>query len=88
MSIKKFIFFLVYTMVMHAAPGCMDNSWHMCKPFDNKNYHLVSRHYSSRHATHCQCSCRHISLDRGYCTDCGHYRDLQPWVIVRPQAAR
>lgn len=80
------IFFLCYGALTCAAPGCIDNSWHMSKPFDNKEYHIVSSQFGAENS-HCQCSCRKVSHDRGYCYECGHYRDLQPWVIVRNRKA-
>jgi hypothetical protein len=84
---KKNLFWygLTYYMSIFAARGCLEKSWHMAKPFDNKEYHVVSRNYGGS-TTYCQCPCRRISHDRGYCYDCGHYRDLQPWVVIRSGA--
>lgn len=73
---------LFFTNVFVASPGCMDNSWHMERPFDAKEYHIVSRSVGKAQ-TCCHCPCRKLSLNRGQCTECGHRHDVRPWIIVR-----
>jgi len=54
--------------ILSAAPGCLDNSWHLTQMFDHKEYHYVD----------CNCPCEKryaISAHRGQCSKCGHYRD-------------
>lgn len=59
--------------------GCMDNSWHLTRPFDSKEYHYVK----------CNCPCRKLNLARGECTECGHAHDFAPQIIIRrPGAAQ
>lgn len=65
-----------------ASPGCMDNSWHLERPFDNKEYHIVGRKIGKQE-TFCPCPCRKLSLSRGQCLECGHKHEMQPWIIVR-----
>ena len=65
-----------------ASPGCMDNSWHLARPFDTKEYHIVTRDVG-KNKTYCPCQCRKLSLSRGQCLECGHKHDIQPWIIVR-----
>jgi len=64
---------LFSTSILFASHGCMTNSWHLTKPFDNKEYHYVS----------CACPCTSYSKYSpvGYnlfykhgifCENCGH----------------
>lgn len=72
MNRKLFWYLLLRTShLLYAAPGCMDNSWHMSHPFDTKSYHIVA-HPIGTNQTFCQCPCRSISADRGICFECGH----------------
>lgn len=80
------IFAALHAAALCAAPGCLDNSWHMAKPFDNKQYHIVSNDYGNDQEC-CQCPCKKVSSDRGYCIECGHYRYFQPMVIIRKNKA-
>lgn len=80
----KFLFFLLFPALALASAGCMDNSWHLAKPFDSKEYHIVS-HKIGNHESHCQCPCTKMSFDRGKCLECGHKHDIQPWIIIRSQ---
>ena len=83
---KKIAFtVLISTLIINtiqASPGCMDNSWHMTRPFDAKEYHIVTRELG-KHKTFCPCPCRKLSLNRGECLECGHRHDMQPWIIIR-----
>jgi hypothetical protein len=75
---------LFFCMNICASPGCIDSSWHMEKPFDTKEYHIVTRKVG-KHETFCPCPCRKLSLDRGQCLTCGHRHVMTPWTIVRYQ---
>ncbi len=65
--------FIILTMIvginaylhMNAAVGCLDNSWHLKKYPDNKEYHEVE----------CLCPCwkYKTNADRNQCTRCLHY---------------
>jgi hypothetical protein len=81
MNIFKILVILFFTTIAHAAPGCRDNSWHLARPFDNKEDHLVANDCCG-HTMHCQCPCKKLNY-KGYCNDCGHFRYMQPWHIIR-----
>lgn len=73
---KKILLSLVLLITMtqiFSSPGCMDNSWHLARPFDNKEYHYVQ----------CNCPCRKLNIARGECTECGHKHDFPPQYIIR-----
>jgi hypothetical protein len=78
------IFACLIAQVCAGSPGCMDNSWHLERPFDTKEYHIVTRHIG-KNQTYCPCPCRKLSLIRGQCLECGHKHDVQPWIIVRKE---
>ena len=61
------ILFLSATNQLNTQIGCMDNSWHLKKKDDHKEYHYVQ----------CNCECHRYaqSFDRGKCSKCGHYHD-------------
>ena len=80
------IIMILFTQLVSASPGCMDNSWHLARPFDNKEYHIVS-HKIGKDEFCCQCSCRKLSLSRGQCLECGHKHEIQPWIIIRTPRA-
>ena len=63
--------------LMRAETGCIDNSWHLAKAYDAKEYHLV------RNCT-CPCSRYSQSDDRGKCSKCKHFRDPRPFIIIEP----
>ena len=60
---------------MQAEIGCIDNSWHLAKAYDAKEYHLVPN---------CTCDCsRHEQFeDRGQCSKCKHFRDPRPYIFI------
>lgn len=72
---KKLISILLMYQGLHAAVGCMDNSYHAdpCVRYDYKNYHYVC----------CSCRCDRYAhgLDRGKCRHCAHYRVPEPLKI-------
>ncbi len=73
------VYLLFYTAPsLFAGIGCMDDSWHLARPFDAKEYHFVK----------CYCPCRKISLARGECLDCGHKHDIQPMYIIKRPTSR
>jgi hypothetical protein len=49
----------------------MDNSEHLRKAYDNKEWHHVE----------CYCSCD--TIKGGYCIECGHLQDAQTYDIVK-----
>jgi hypothetical protein len=67
-------FFLFSTQLI-ACPDCLDNSWHLERPFDNKEYHRVE----------CNCPCRKLNIARGECLDCGHFHFFPPQIIIKRQ---
>lgn len=64
---------LVTTSHVFSCPGCMDNSWHLQRPFDTKEYHPVE----------CNCPCRKLNIARGECTECGHKHFFEEQIIIR-----
>jgi hypothetical protein len=66
-----FLYASMMSTCLIAAPGCIDNSWHVKRLFDTKTYHLVT-HRVGRYDTYCQCPCTKVSADRGICFQCGH----------------
>lgn len=73
---KKIISLLLSIQLAQAAPECLDNSYHLTRPSDHKNYHNVC----------CNCPCEQryeISADRGKCTKCLHYRDPYTTSLMR-----
>ncbi len=85
--IRTLLFLTFISSQSFTSPGCMDNSWHLARRFDNKEYHIVSRKVG-KDETFCPCECRKLSLIRGQCLDCGHKHDIQPWIIVRSPKVR
>lgn len=72
------------------AVGCMDNSWHLKKSYDYKNFHYVTDTVDpdDPNANYCQCPCdQYIAqygkqVPRGRCPVCKHYRVPLPVIIV------
>lgn len=75
----KYLLFICVSIVspfIIAAPDCLDNSWHMQKRGDLKDYHSVQ----------CNCPCGiftssnnyRILADRNMCFKCKHYRNPRP----------
>lgn len=67
---------------LHSSPGCIDSSWHLAKPNDDKSYHVVGRNVGN-HEMHCPCPCTKLSLDRGQCLECRHRHVIPAMHIVR-----
>jgi hypothetical protein len=61
-----------------SKPGCMDNSWHLKKKFDDKTYHYVQ----------CNCPCDTYRAQGFYapmkhkCLECGHKHEAHTTLIV------
>lgn len=61
---------------LKASNSCMDNSWHLEKRYDYKEYHK----------TQCNCPCwkyKELS-DRGRCSKCLHYHKPEPFGVRKP----
>lgn len=56
--------FLCY---LHAAPGCMDNSYHLTRNNDPKEFHYVS--------CNCPCQKQYRMFANGTCSKCRHFQD-------------
>ncbi|MDR3646678.1 MAG: hypothetical protein P4L22_04005 [Candidatus Babeliales bacterium] len=65
MNIKNFILIMLITFnyQLYSSIGCSDNSYHMQRPNDMKEWHYV----------HCDCPCETILSERGECPRCRHY---------------
>lgn len=59
----------------YSDQDCLDNSWHLAKANDHKEFHPVS----------CNCPCRtqKILPKRGQCITCLHYRYPRPFLIIK-----
>lgn len=74
---KKLLFFILtlLTTPLFASPDCMDNSEHLKKAYDNKEWHSIE----------CYCKCEKIK--NGFCPVCGHLQEARPITIVEPTKA-
>ena len=71
---------ILASIQMHGQTGCIDNSKHL-EEIDHKDLHFVS----------CNCDCKRYPqlADRNKCTKCGHFHDIEPYIIVsRVDSAR
>lgn len=74
---NKYLFFVVMfvSTSSYAAPGCLDNSYHLKQKNDPGTWHPVA----------CSCPCGspgyHI-LANGMCINCRHRHDPQPLTTV------
>jgi len=57
---------------LSAGPYCIDNSEHLQKPYDDKEWHSVA----------CACDC--TTIKGGHCADCGHMQDARTYIVVNP----
>lgn len=64
---------MLVSLELYAIVGCMDNSYHLTQPFDNKDYHYVA----------CNCPCIQRAPDRNKCLQCGHFHEAKPVVIIQ-----
>lgn len=78
-KIKIFAYLmLAYALPCGAQMGCMDTSWHLDQPFDNKALHPVD----------CTCPCQDYETDlnrpftKNRCPRCGHIRIPERSVIL------
>lgn len=79
LGLSVLILFVCFINIpLQAKIGCMDNSWHLAKPFDNKEYHYVS----------CNCPCQEIIQDRGRCLYCRHFHKPGKWTVIHYQKNR
>ena len=72
---KKIIGCLLHIYLLHAAPECLDNSYHLTRT-DHKDYHAVC----------CNCPCEKkykILAQRGKCPKCLHFRDPYATSLLR-----
>jgi hypothetical protein len=75
---------LCLTHYCSCEPGCMDNSWHLKKRYDNKAFHYVT----ASDGGYCKCPCsKYIAqygkqFPRGRCPVCKHFRVTQPVIIL------
>lgn len=70
---KNLLFFVLALLIspLLAGPYCIDNSEHLAKSDDHKEWHSVA----------CDCSCDLIK--NGYCTECGHLQDARTFKIIK-----
>ncbi len=65
---KNIMYLLIISSTIFSAPECMDNSYHLKKRCDTKDYHQV--------VCHCPCEKQYkILANRGQCMKCKHFRD-------------
>jgi len=66
----------LHTSRLNGRVGCMDNSWHLKKAYDDKTYHYV----------YCTCPCEkryEQSPNRRKCWKCRHYHEPQSIEMVK-----
>ena len=61
--------------LLKAEMNCLDNSYHLTKPYDYKNYHFVA----------CTCPCTEYQNfeNRGQCQQCLHFHVPRNWKVIR-----
>ena len=70
---KKIIMVIVamlYGAPSFAGTNCIDNSEHLEKSYDDKEWHSVA----------CDCNCEIIK--DGYCTECKHLQNAHPITVI------
>lgn len=72
MKNKIILILTLFTMPLFAGPYCMDNSEHLARPNDNKEWHSIE----------CDCNCE--TIKNGRCTECGHLQDARTFTIIKP----
>ena len=75
---KRFILLcstLLWASNLLSDPDCLDNSWHLAKRNDSKEYHSV--------ACNCPCSKQKKLADRNRCFVCQHYHYPRPLFIIK-----
>jgi hypothetical protein len=74
---KKLLYSLfICTAPLIAGPNCMDNSQHLTKAYDDKEWHSVE----------CYCDCS--TIKGGHCADCGHMQNAHPMTVIQPMKIR
>jgi|SRR5579863_9917813 len=58
---------------LSAGPYCIDNSQHLQKPYDDKEWHSVA----------CACDC--TTIKGGHCADCGHMQNARTYTVINPR---
>src|SRR5579863_6926030 len=72
---KKIILLLSLSITsLSAGPYCIDNSEHLQKAYDDKEWHSVA----------CACDCS--TIKGGHCADCGHMQNARTYIVVDPHA--
>jgi hypothetical protein len=70
---------LLFPLAAFARVGCQDNSYHLKKKYDNKEYHFVD----------CACSCTYQTIPpHNRCSECGHVFIPQEWEIIDDATAQ
>ena len=64
------ILFTLYFTSPFAGVNCIDNSEHLRKSYDDKEWHSVI----------CDCNCEFIK--DGYCTECKHLQNAHPLTVI------
>jgi hypothetical protein len=62
----------LFTASLHATVGCMDNSYHLEKDYDYKQYHFVE----------CNCPCKAKRTRHNKCAECLHFHMPSNWHFV------
>lgn len=75
----KHILLLTITLLtspLFAGPYCMDNSEHLARPYDSKEWHSVA----------CDCDCQ--TIKGGKCIECEHLQKARPLTIIQKTATQ
>ena len=73
----KHILLLTITLLtspLFAGPYCMDNSEHLARPYDSKEWHSVA----------CDCDCQ--TIKGGKCIECEHLQKARSFTIIQNNA--
>ena len=74
---KKIILTLaLLTTPLLAGPYCIDNSEHLTKSYDDKEWHSV------------ECACDCTTIKGNHCIECGHMQNAHPTTIIEPKKTR
>lgn len=72
MKNKIVLILTLLTTPLLAGPYCIDNSEHLARAHDTKEWHSIE----------CDCNCE--TIRKGYCTECGHRQNARIYEIVKP----
>ncbi|HLJ31982.1 MAG TPA: hypothetical protein VKU36_06085 [Candidatus Babeliales bacterium] len=67
---KYILIVVMFMLPLYAGVNCIDNSEHLQRTNDKKEWHPIE----------CNCSCEIIQA--GVCTECGHMQEAHPLIVI------